>query len=70
MEKEKELLNGLVYSTSLTGLESFVTYEFQILAYTRIGNGPKSAAVRATTLSSSKLNYQINAFVLGRCLIS
>lgn len=52
-EKEKELFNGLVYSTSLTGLESFVTYEFQILAYTRIGNGPKSAAVRATTLSSS-----------------
>nr|XP_058964313.1 protein sidekick-2-like isoform X2 [Pocillopora verrucosa] len=52
-EKEKELFNGLVYSTSLTGLESFVTYEFQILAYTRIGNGPKSAAVRATTRSSS-----------------
>ncbi|XP_078347645.1 protein sidekick-2-like isoform X2 [Oculina patagonica] len=52
-EKEKEVINGLIFSTALTGLESFVTYEFEILAYTKMGNGPRSTAVRATTLQSN-----------------
>lgn len=52
-EKEKEISHGLTFSTSMTGLESFVTYEFQILAYTRLGSGPRSSAVRATTWEST-----------------
>ena len=65
-EKEKQINHGATYSADLEGLEAFVTYEFQVLAYTRIGNGPRSSPVRATTLESSKLNdflfYQLNLF--------
>ena len=55
-EKEKEILDGTTFSTSLTSLESYVTYEIEILAYTRIGPGPRSSAVRATTLESGKVS--------------
>jgi len=43
---------GDIYSYVLSNLESFVVYEFEILAYTRHGVGPKSSTVRGRTFES------------------
>lgn len=42
------------YSLILSNLRSSVIYEFEILAYTIKGLGPKSSSVRAMTLESGK----------------
>lgn len=36
------ITNGATLSMSVTGLDKFIEYEFQVLAYTSDGDGPKS----------------------------
>lgn len=56
IEKITEIKSSETYSIKISGLESFVVYEFEILAYTRYGPGPRSRVVRAKTLESGKFS--------------
>ena len=37
--------NGTVKSKEITGLDKYTEYEFQVLAYTYVGDGPKSHVI-------------------------
>ncbi|KAK3726626.1 hypothetical protein QZH41_012276 [Actinostola sp. cb2023] len=52
IEQVTRVQSASTYSFVISNLESFVVYEFEILAYTRHGLGPKSIPVRAKTLES------------------
>ncbi|XP_068675598.1 cell adhesion molecule DSCAML1-like [Montipora foliosa] len=38
-----DVSNASVYTKNVTGLQEFTEYELQVLAYTSVGNGPKSS---------------------------
>ena len=43
-----------------TGLNKYTEYEFQVLAFTSVGDGPKSSFVVKRTKEDSKKNIFIN----------
>ena len=46
--------NGETYKINVTGLEKYTEYEFQVLAFTSIGDGPKSSPMVTRTLQDGK----------------
>ncbi|XP_022783220.1 protein sidekick-2-like isoform X2 [Stylophora pistillata] len=44
------LNNGTIYSEDITGLDKYTEYEFQVLAFTSVGDGPKSSLILAKTI--------------------
>ena len=45
---------GSMFNISVTGLDKFTEYEFQVLAYTSDGDGPKSPVVVKRTKEDGK----------------
>ena len=39
----KTINNGSIWNKVVTGLHKYTEYEFQVLAYTSVGDGPKSS---------------------------
>ena len=39
----KTINDGSIWNKVVTGLDKFTEYEFQVLAYTSVGDGPKSS---------------------------
>ena len=39
------ITNGTVETKEITGLDEYTEYEFQVLAFTSVGDGPKSCVV-------------------------
>ncbi len=46
--------NGTSLTTSVTGLDKYTEYEFQVLAFTSVGDGPKSSIKVARTKEDGK----------------
>ena len=46
--------NGTVLSKDVTGLDIYTEYEFEILAFTSVGNGPKSSILTERTKEDGK----------------
>jgi len=39
---------------NVTGLDEYTVYEFQVLAYTSVGDGPNSSSITETTKEDGK----------------
>ena len=46
--------DGRSYSEDITGLSIYTEYEFQVLAFTSRGDGPKSSVVVEITMEDGK----------------
>ena len=46
--------SGTTFSEDITGLDKYTEYEFQVLAFTSHGDGPKSSAVVEITMRNGK----------------
>ena len=46
--------NGTIHRKVVTGLDKYTEYEFQVLAFTSVGNGPNSSAVVEGTNEDGK----------------
>ena len=52
-----ELINdGNTFTKTVTGLLKYTEYEFQVLAFTSVGDGPKSSKLTERTNEDGKLN--------------
>ena len=50
-----ETINGgTTFSAGINGLDNYTEYEFQVLAFTSNGDGPKSSVVVERTLEDGK----------------
>ena len=49
--------SGATLTKDVTGLEKYTEYEFQVLAFTSVGDGPKSYAVVRRTNQDGKKFY-------------
>ena len=47
--------NGTIHSQDITGLDKYTKYEFQVLAFTSVGDGPKSAVLVERTREDGKI---------------
>ena len=47
--------SGSTLTKDVTGLDKYTEYEFQVLAFTSVGDGPKSPAKVNRTLQDGKL---------------
>ena len=47
--------NNSTLARNVTGLHKYTEYEFQVLAYSDVGNGPKSSVVLVTTNEDGKV---------------
>ena len=47
--------SGATLSRVVTGLDKYTEYEFQVLAFTSAGDGPKSSAVVRRTKEGGKM---------------
>ena len=59
-ETKQIVENGTSRSNTLTGLDKYTEYEFELLAFTSVGDGPKSLVKVARTNEDgtcSKLNH-------------
>ena len=45
---------GGKHTENVTGLEEYTEYEFQVLAFTSVGDGPKSSVKYQTTMEDGK----------------
>ena len=52
------ITDGATHHKMVTGLEKDTEYEFEVLAYTSVGDGPKSSPVMVRTMKDGK-NLQI-----------
>lgn len=52
--REQAVKNGTTLSILVSGLDKFTEYEFQILAFTSVGDGPKSTAIFEKTKEAGK----------------
>ena len=50
----KRINNEAVRTTDVSGLSKFTTYEFQVLAFTSVGDGPNSTVKSKTTKEDGK----------------
>ena len=48
------IYNGTIHRKVVTGLDKYTEYEFQVLAYTSVGNGPNSSVVVEGTNEDGK----------------
>ena len=48
----------------VTGLEKYTEYEFQVLAFTSVGDGPKSSVEVVRTKEGGVKNYQYSILFL------
>ena len=46
--------NGTIITKDVTGLEKYTEYEFQVLAFTSVGDGPKSSVKVEKTKEDGK----------------
>ena len=49
---------------NVTGLEKYTLYEFQVLAYTSVGDGPKSSSVVERTKEDGKIYRYLCSIIL------
>ena len=42
---------------NITGLEKYTVYEFQVLAYTSVGDGPNTSVIVERTKEDGKIQY-------------
>ena len=54
--------NGTTYIGDVTGLDKYTEYEFQVLAFTSVGDGPKSSPIVERTLQDGKRSEIISCF--------
>ena len=47
--------NGTIHSQDITGLDKYTKYEFQVLAFTSVGDGPRSAVLVEITREDGKI---------------
>ena len=47
--------NGTIHRQDITGLDRYTKYEFQVLAFTSVGDGPKSAVLVERTKEDGKI---------------
>ena len=57
-----------VHSKVVSGLSKYTTYEFQVLAFSSVGDGPKSAVESETTMEDGKKLVLIISKILLTCL--
>ena len=50
----KPINSGSTLKNVFTGLDEYTEYEFQVLAYTSVGDGPKSSVKYETTMEDGK----------------
>ena len=50
----KRINDEAVRTTDVSGLSKFTTYEFQVLAFTSVGDGPNSTVKSVTTKEDGK----------------
>ena len=50
----KHINDEAVRTTDVSGLSKFTTYEFQVLAFTSVGDGPNSTVKSETTKEDGK----------------
>ena len=57
--------NGTKLTKDVTGLDEYTEYEFQVLAFTSVGDGPKSSVeVEKTNEDGRKLNCRLPEIVV------
>ena len=54
--------NGATYKRDVTGLDEYTEYEFQVLAFTSVGDGPNSSVEVERTRQDGKLSEIISCF--------
>ena len=69
------ITNGTIHSKVVTGLDKYTEYEFQVLAYTSVGNGPNSSVVVERTKEDGKsLVTSLHLFISSQgfvnCILS
>ena len=68
--------SGSTLRKVVTGLNKYTEYEFQVLAYTSVGDGPKSSKKYETTMEDGKklitmlfvVQYEVTDYVLHVCI--
>ena len=60
--------NGTTLTKDVTGLDKYTEYEFQVLAFTSVGDGPKSSVGVERTKEDGMKKY-INNVHFDYCLI-
>ena len=50
----KSIKSQAIHTKEVTGLDKYTEYEFQILAFTSVGDGPKSTVVYEKTKEAGK----------------
>ena len=53
---------------AITGLKKYTVYEFQVLAYTSVGNGPNSSVIVEKTMQDGKI-YDFSLFLFSGCVL-
>ena len=56
--------NGATYRRDVTGLDEYTEYEFQVLAFTSVGDGPNSSVEVERTRQDGKWSENISCFQL------
>ena len=51
--------SGSTLTTDVSGLDKYTEYNFQVLAFTSVGDGPKSDEKTVRTLEDGKRRYKI-----------
>lgn len=51
--------NGTVLSRDVAGLDIYTEYEFEVLAFTSVGNGPKTSPVVVRTMKDGKSSQKM-----------
>ena len=54
---------GGILTKDITGLDRYTEYEFQVLAFTSVGDGPKSPAKVNRTLQDGKMCNMYTGYV-------
>ena len=54
--------SGATLTKDVTGLDKYTEYEFQVLAFTSVGDGPKSSPIVKRTLQDGKRSEIISCF--------
>ena len=55
--------SGGILTKDITGLDRYTEYEFQVLAFTSVGDGPKSPAKVNRTLQDGKMCNMYTRYV-------
>ncbi len=59
--------DGATRSKDVTGLDKYTEYEFEVLAYTSVGDGPKSSLLKRTDEDGKMHNENDDAYL--SCII-